>query len=102
MRRSMPLLAVCFAAAFAAPVLAQSSANNDICAADDDGAFSAEQRVAACTALIADAKDATPAAAFVNRGRANWYMNKIKARLRRFRPRHRARSEKCPRLPRAL
>ena len=60
MRRSMPLLAVCFAAVFAAPVLAQSSANGDICAADDDSAFSPEQRIAACTAVIADAKDAPP------------------------------------------
>jgi len=79
MRRSMPLLAVCFAVAFTVPVLAQSSANSDICAADDDSAFSPEQRVAACTAVIADGKDAPPASAFVNRGRANWYMNKMQA-----------------------
>jgi len=79
MRRSIRMLAGCFAAAFIAPVLAQSSANSDICAANDDSAFSPEQRIAACTALIAAARDAPQelAAAFVNRGRANWYMDKM-------------------------
>src|SRR5580704_12802387 len=79
MRRSMFSLAVCFAAAFAAPVLAQSSANSDICAADDGSAFSPEQRIAACTAVIADTKDAPQqlAPAFVNRGRAHWYTDKM-------------------------
>ena len=80
MRRSIPLLATaCLLAAFAAPAQAQSNANADICAADDDSAFSPEQRIAACTALIEAAKDRPQdlAAALVNRGAAYWYANKM-------------------------
>jgi tetratricopeptide (TPR) repeat protein len=84
MRCSMPLLAtVCLLAAIAAPAQAQSSANAEICAADDASAFSPEQRIAACTALIEAAKDKPQdlAAALVNRGAAYWYVNKMKAAL---------------------
>ena len=57
--RSLPLLtAACLLAAFAAPeAKAQTSPNADICAADDDSAYSPEQRIAACTALIEASKD---------------------------------------------
>ena len=82
MRCSMPLLAtVCLLAAIAAPAQAQSNANAEICAADDASAFSPEQRIAACTALIEAAKDKPQdlAAALVNRGAAYWYVNKMKA-----------------------
>src|SRR5487761_2345055 len=69
MRCPMPLLAtVCLLAAIAAPAQAQSSANAEICAADDASAFSPEQRIAACAALV-------------NRGAAYWYVNKMKAAL---------------------
>ncbi|MGH6665908.1 MAG: tetratricopeptide repeat protein, partial [Pseudolabrys sp.] len=86
MRHYLPLLAICFATAIATPALAQTSANNDICAADNDSAFSPEQRVAACTAVIADAKDAPQAlsAALVNRGNASWYINKTKTAFADF------------------
>ena len=79
--RSLPLLtAVCLLAAFAAPqAKAQTNPNADICAADDDSAYSPQQRIAACTALIEAAKDAPKelAAALVNRGAVYWYINKI-------------------------
>ena len=81
MRHVIPLLAaVCLLSAFAAPeAMAQANANADICAAQDDSAFSPQQRVEACTAVIAAAKD-TPkelSQVLVNRGAAYWYMNKM-------------------------
>ncbi|HEX3439596.1 MAG TPA: tetratricopeptide repeat protein [Pseudolabrys sp.] len=81
MRYTVPLFAVaCLFGAFWSPAaMAQSNANAGICAAGDDDAVSPEQRVAACTALIADAKDSPQAlaAALVNRAAANFYINKM-------------------------
>jgi tetratricopeptide (TPR) repeat protein len=81
MRYAVPLLAVaCLFGPFAGPAaMAQSNANTSICAAGDDDAVSPEQRVAACTTLIADAKDTPQAlvAALINRAAANFYMNKM-------------------------
>src|SRR6516225_9290111 len=81
MRTNLSFLAsFCLIVAFAVPpVEAQPNANADICAADNDGAFSPQQRIAACTALIAATKDAPKelAAGLVNRGAAYWYMKKI-------------------------
>ncbi len=87
MRCSIPLLAtVCLLAVFAVPAQAQSNANTEICAADDASAFSPEQRIAACTALIDAAKDKPQdlAAALVNRGAAYWYVNKTQASFADF------------------
>ena len=74
MRRLSSLPVVCLLA-FAMPALAQSTANADICASSDANAVSPEQRIAACTAVIAESKDGAPqamAAAMVNRGNAYW------------------------------
>src|SRR3569833_4412399 len=72
MRHSLPTLAaVCLLATLAVPhARAQGSANNEICAADAASAYSPEQRVAACTALIKASEDqpADQVAALVNRG----------------------------------
>src|SRR5665213_4322393 len=90
MRRSLPLLAICFVTAMtatlAAPALAQTSANSDICAANDESAVSLEQRIAACTGVIADVKDAPQAlsTALVNRGSASWTINKTQAAFADF------------------
>src|ERR1700743_3123328 len=70
---------LCLLAAVAAsPAAAQGNANAAVCAADDDSAFSAEQRIAACDALIKAAPNAPKQAAdaLVNRGRAAWYANR--------------------------
>jgi hypothetical protein len=42
----------------ASPAGAQGNANAAVCAADDDSAFSPEQRIAACNALIQAARNA--------------------------------------------
>ncbi len=82
MRRTMPSRVVlCLLAAFAAsPASAQGNANATVCAADDDSAFSPEQRIAACSALINAARNAPKevADALVNRGQAAWYADKMK------------------------
>src|SRR5690348_16748272 len=79
--RSLPLLTAAFLlVALAAPVAqAQLSPNADICAATDDSAYSPEQRIAACTALIEASKDqpAELVAALVNRGSAHYYVNRM-------------------------
>ncbi len=77
-----------FLAAFAAldvlaapPAQAQSTAKAEICAAGDDSALSPEQRIAACTALIQDARDARPeelSKLLTNRGAAYWYNDQMK------------------------
>ena len=72
---------LCLLAAFAAsPASAQGNANATVCAADDDSAFSPEQRIAACNALIKATRNAPKevADALVNRGQAAWYANKMK------------------------
>src|SRR4051794_10575664 len=63
----------------ASPAAAQGDANTAVCAADDDSAFSAEQRIAACDALIKTARNAPKALAdaLVNRGQAAWYADKM-------------------------
>ena len=82
MRRFLPsCAALCLLAALAAsPARAQGDANATVCAADDDSAFSPEQRMAACDAVIKTAANAPKAvaAALVNRGRAAWYANQMK------------------------
>jgi hypothetical protein len=78
----MPFRVVLFlpAAVAASPAAAQGNANAAVCAADDDSAFSPEQRIAACTALIKAARNAPKevADALVNRGQAAWYADKMK------------------------
>ena len=78
----MPFRVVlCLLAAVAAsPAGAQGNANATVCAADDDSAFSPEQRIAACNALIKAARNAPKevADALVNRGQAAWYADKMK------------------------
>ena len=72
---------LCLLAAVAAsPAGAQGDANATVCAADDDSAFSAEQRIAACDALIKAARNAPKAVAdaLVNRGQAAWCADKMK------------------------
>ncbi len=87
MRRTL-FAAFATLAVLAAPqVQAQTGAKADICAAGDDSALSPEQRIAACTALIEDAKDAKPgelSKLLTNRGAANWYSNKMKAAFADF------------------
>jgi tetratricopeptide (TPR) repeat protein len=78
----MPSRVVLFllAAVAASPAATQGDANAAVCAADDDSAFSPEQRIAACTALIKAARKAPKevADALVNRGQAAWYADKMK------------------------
>jgi tetratricopeptide (TPR) repeat protein len=72
---------LCLLAAMAAsPAGAQGNANATVCAADDDSAFSPEQRIAACDALIKAARNAPKEVAdvLVNRGQAAWYADKMK------------------------
>jgi hypothetical protein len=68
----MPSRVVLFllAAVAASPAAALGDANAAVCAADDDSAFSPEQRIAACNALIKAARNAPKevADALVNRG----------------------------------
>ena len=47
----------------ASPAGAQGNANAAVCAVNDDSAFSPEQRIAACTALIKAARNAPKAVA---------------------------------------
>ena len=63
MRHTLPSAAIlCLLAAFAAsPAGAQANANATVCAADDDSAFSPEQRMAACDAVIKAARNAPKA-----------------------------------------
>jgi tetratricopeptide (TPR) repeat protein len=82
MRHTLPsLAAICLLAAVAAgPAGARADANSDVCAMHDDSAYSPEQRIAACTALIRAARNAPKgrAEALVNRGAAAWYADKMK------------------------
>src|SRR5271156_7095908 len=74
-------VALCLLAAVAAsPAAAQGTATPTVCAADADSAFSPDQRIAACTALIKTARNAPRevADALVNRGQAAWYADKMK------------------------
>jgi hypothetical protein len=79
--RSLPSLTAAYLlAAFAvSEVSAQTSPNADICAAGDDSAYSPEQRIAACTALIGASKNQPGelAAALVNCGTVYYYVNRM-------------------------
>ncbi len=70
------LTAIGLASAFAAQ--AQDATNAAICAAGDEAAVSAQQRIAACTATIDTLNDQPQslAAALVNRGATYWYIKK--------------------------
>jgi tetratricopeptide (TPR) repeat protein len=63
-----------------------AGANGDICSSPDGGAYSPEQRIAACGALVDTLKDQPQAlaAALVNRGATYWYVNKIQLALGDF------------------
>jgi tetratricopeptide (TPR) repeat protein len=82
MRDTMPSRVVFYlvAAFVASQAGAQGDANATVCAATDDSAFSPEQRIAACDALINAARNAPKevADALVNRGQAAWYADKMK------------------------
>ena len=82
MRQFLPsCAALCLLAALtASQTRAQGDANATVCAADDDSAFSAEQRMAACDAVIKAAGKAPKvvAEALVDRGRAAWYADQMK------------------------
>jgi hypothetical protein len=58
MRKTLPFFtAVLLAGLSASAVNAQSSADTEICAAEDKAAYSPEQRIAACTTLVETFKD---------------------------------------------
>ncbi len=80
MRSIFPLLAAGLLVVLAAPpALAQEGAKAEICAAGDDSAQSPTQRIAACNALIEASKDDKELSRLLtNRGRAYWYVNKMK------------------------
>jgi tetratricopeptide (TPR) repeat protein len=82
-RFAIPLLAAggLFAILAGPPAFAQSGANAEICAAADDSAFSPQQRIAACSALIAGAKDDSKALvdALVKRAGVYFYLNRMPA-----------------------
>jgi tetratricopeptide (TPR) repeat protein len=83
--RAIPVFTVaCLLALLAATAArADTSPNADICASTDDSAYSPEQRIAACSALIDALKDQpqAQAAALVNRGATYWYIDKTDAAL---------------------
>jgi len=78
MRSAFPLLAAAglLVALAGPPALAQSGTDAEICAADNYSPYSPQQRVAACSKLIAAAKDDTKALvdALVKRGSVYFYM----------------------------
>ena len=80
MRKALSLFtAVLLAGLPASAVNAQSSADTEICAADDKAAYSPEQRIAACTTLVEAFKDQPKelAGVLVNRGAVYYYVNKM-------------------------
>src|SRR5262249_29209926 len=82
MRTVLPLLAAALLAGASVPSAnAQSSADTEICAADDKSATSPEQRIAACTALIAASKHQPKelATVLVNRGAVYYYITRMPA-----------------------
>ena len=85
MRRILPLLAAygCLAVLAGQSANAQAKVDADICAAGDDSAYSPEQRVAACTASIAAAKNDSTALvdALVKRASVYFYLNQMNGRL---------------------
>jgi tetratricopeptide (TPR) repeat protein len=88
MRRAIPVFAAaCLLSPFAVPAArADAGPNADICASTDDSAYSPEQRIAACGALIDALKDqpAALAAALVNRGASYWTIDREQPALADF------------------
>ncbi|WP_181183564.1 MULTISPECIES: tetratricopeptide repeat protein [unclassified Mesorhizobium] len=83
--RRLLLLAVAPLALAAMPhAKAEGAADTAICASSDDSAYSAQQRIAACTALIEGGKnDRSPdfVAALVSRGATYWNVDKMQLAL---------------------
>jgi len=80
MRRMMSMLSAgCLLASGVPPAMAQTNPNAGVCASDDDSAVSAEQRIAACTAMVEATKDvpAELSVILVNRASAYWFINKM-------------------------
>ncbi len=94
MRRAIPVFAAAclLSCAGHAAAQAETSPNAEICASSTDDAYSPQQRIAACGALIDTLKDQPQAlaAALVNRGATYWYIDDDASCDRRFRSRHRA------------
>ncbi|WP_051371532.1 tetratricopeptide repeat protein [Mesorhizobium loti] len=80
MRRLLLLAIAPFAFAAMPHANAEGVADTAICASSDNGGYSAEQRIAACTDLIEGSKnDRSPefVAALVSRGATYWYVDKM-------------------------
>ena len=80
MRIVLPFVAaVLLAGLSASAVNAQSSADTEICAADDKAAYSPEQRIAACTTLVEAFKDQPKELAdvLVRRGAVYYFVNRM-------------------------
>ena len=95
---------LCLLAALAAwPAAAQGNANATVCAADDDSAFSPEQRISACDALI-KARETRPRRSRRPResGPGRLVRRQDEPSLRRSQSRHCARSEQFASLSRTL
>jgi tetratricopeptide (TPR) repeat protein len=80
MRKALPFFtAVLLAGLSASAVNAQSSADTEICTADDKSATSPEQRIAACTTLVEVFKDQPKelAGVLVHRGAVYYFINRM-------------------------
>src|SRR3974390_2233848 len=83
MHRATPVIAALLLGVFAASAAhAEAGTNADICASSGD-AYTPQQQIAACSALIDSLKDQPQAlaAALVNRGATYWYINQTQAAL---------------------
>jgi tetratricopeptide (TPR) repeat protein len=79
----MPAIVALLLGVFAASAAhAEAGTNADICASSSD-AYTPQQQIAACSALIDSLKDQPQAlaAALVNRGAAYWYINQTQSAL---------------------
>jgi tetratricopeptide (TPR) repeat protein len=80
MRRLLLLTIAPFAFAAMPHAKAEGAADTAVCASSDNAAYSAQQRIAACTALIEGGKnDRAPefVAALVSRGVTYWHLDKM-------------------------
>ena len=80
MRIVLPFVAAVLLAGLSASAgNAQSSADTEICAADDKAAYSPEQRIAACTTLVEAFKDQPKELAdvLVRRGAVYYFVNRM-------------------------